>query len=469
MQLFGRREIFTDVEIITPYNVLEVLEKTIPVHNKNRKQIQYLYNYYTGKQPVLYREKEIRPEINNKIVENRANEIVSFKTGYLMGEPIQYVNRSGDDNTVHSIKRLNEFVFAEDKPTKDKELADWLHICGLAYRMALPNDRNEEDESPFKIYTLSPMNTFVVRYNGLGNKPVMGVKYVVKNNRTVVYSVYTDDYYFEIENRNKIVDIAENPLGRIPIIEYQANTARLGAFEVVIPLLDAINETASNRLDGIEQFIQALLMLKGVDIEAADFKALKDLGGIKIPLDGDIKYLVQELDQSQVQTYVNYMYDAVLTICGMPNRNGGSSTSDTGKAVIMRDGWSSAEARAKDTESMFKKSEKDFLRLALMISDAYRDLNLKLSQIDIQFTRRNYENIVEKSQVLTTMLSNDKIHPRLAFEHCGMFIDPETAYLASKEYEKEREAETQKKLDDSFETQIDDKKKKLTADGEEDV
>lgn len=35
----------------------------------------------------------------------------------------------------------------------------------------------------------------------------------------------------------------------------------------------------------------------------------------------------------------------------MPNRNGNASTSDTGSAVIMRDGWSDAEARAKDSEN----------------------------------------------------------------------------------------------------------------------
>ena len=56
----------------------------------------------------------------------------------------------------------------------------------------------------------------------------------------------------------------------------------------------------------------------------------------------------------------------------MPNRNGGTSTSDTGSAVIMRDGWSAAEARAKDSELMFKLSEKEFLKLVLRICS---DLN----------------------------------------------------------------------------------------------
>jgi hypothetical protein len=36
------------------------------------------------------------------------------------------------------------------------------------------------------------------------------------------------------------------------------------------------------------------------------------------------------------------------------------------------------------------------------------------------------------------MLQQNKIHPRLAFENCGLFIDAERAYAMSKEYEEEQ-------------------------------
>ena len=439
--MYGRSVIYTDLDEITDNNLVEMLNKALSVHMKNRSDIQYLYDYYKGKQPILCRKKEIRPDINNKIVENRANEIVSFKVGYLMGEPVQYVNR-GNDDVSDAINTLNEFVFAEDKAAKDKELADWFTICGTAYRMILPDRQGEEDESPFEIYTLDPRYSFVVYHSGLGNKPMLGVKTVVLEDGTEIHSVYTDNMYYEVKN-SRIVKHEAHSLGCIPIIEYPANSARLGAFEIVLPLLDAINEVSSNRLDGVEQFIQALLVFKGVDIEADQFETLKENGGIKLPPDGDAYYLTQELNQTQTQTLVDYLYQTVLTICGMPNRNGGSSTSDTGSAVIMRDGWSAAEARAKDTELMFKQSEKKFLKIAIEIANTLRDMKLKLSSVEIRFTRRNYENIQEKSQVLTTMLSNDKIHPRLAFEHSGLFIDPELAYTMSMEYADERKKEAE--------------------------
>mgnify|MGYP003375210708 FL=1 len=437
MGCFGRKKIFTDVTEITRDNVLNVLRKALIAHWSNKADMEYLYAYYKGRQPILNRKKEVRPEIQNNVVENRANEIVSFKVGYLMGEPIQYVSRSDDKMVADKITTLNGYCLSEDKAAKDKELADWFHICGTAYRMVLPDSvfEKESDEAPFEIYTLDPRFAFVVYANSIGEPPVMGVKYIQRSDGVVVY--------FEVENQSMIVREEAQSLG-IPIIEYPANNARLGAFEIVLPLLDAINTVDSNRLDGVEQFVQALMLFHNVDISGDDFSKLRDEGAIKYKdidpqYKAEIKYLTSELNQSQTQTLVDHLYNTVLTICGMPNRNGGSSTSDTGSAVIMRDGWSAAEARAKDSELMFKLSEKEFLKLVLHICSDLSDLELKLSNVEVRFTRRNYENIAQKATVLTTMLSNPKIAPVLAFTHCGMFSDPQLAYRMSMDYAEEQE------------------------------
>lgn len=448
LHLNGRRMILTDETEVNIGNVVQILRKALPYHWKNRSEISYLWSYYKGRQPILNRVKEVRPEITNKIVENRANEIVSFKSGYLMGEPLQYVSRGNAENIADAINQLNEFVFAEEKPAKDKELADWFHICGTSFRMVLPDEMAEEDdESPFEIYTLDPRNTFVVYNNGLGNKPILGVKYVVDENGVVHYSCYSDHEYFEIVE-SKVISYDTHILGEIPIIEYPLNMARIGAFELVIPLLDAINLTDSNRLDGVEQFIQALMLFHNVDISSEDFDELRERGAIKFKdidpqLKAEINYLVSNLNQGETQTLVDHMYQTVLTICGMPNRNGGSSTSDTGSAVIMRDGWSAAEARAKDSELMFKKSERIFLKVVLNICRTLADMDLKVCNVEIRFTRRNYENILQKAQVLDLMLKNNKIHPRLAFEHCGLFVDSDLAYTLSAEYAEEQEQKAQ--------------------------
>ena len=446
--LFGRTVITTDAEVIDGSNVVQELKDAFWQHETNALQIDYLYWYRRGKQPILARKKEIRPEICNKVVENHAEEIVTFKDGYLLGEPLQYVGSSKDKAVVEKITMLNRYMKTEDKASKDLELSEWFHTGGNAYRMTLPRKPKFQDDAPFSIFTLDPRFTFVVYYNGLGSRPMMGVKYVIRKDGKKLFSVYTDRWYFEIVN-GEIVKAEPHIMGDIPIIEYPANNSRIGSFEIVLPILDAMNNVGSNRMDGIEQFIQSIMKFVNADISEDDFLKMAQLGAIKIKSEqganADVSYMTQELNQTQTQVTKDDLYSAVLTICGMPNRNGGSSTSDTGAAVIMRDGWSDAEARAKKEEAVFKKSENRFLRLILRFATVFQTLDLTVGDVETRFTRRNYENIQMKSQVLTTMLANPNIHPKLAFTHCGMFVDAEAAYELSQEYVKEQEAKAEAK------------------------
>lgn len=453
----GRRKIKTSATNINRDNLIEVLDKALSIHELNRSEVDYLWNYYRGEQPIRNRVKEVRPEICNKIVENRANEIVSFKVGYLCGEPIQYVSRNGGEEIVKQINTLNEMMFAEDKAAQDQEMVEWQMICGTAFRLVLPDEPNYEDEAPFEMFTLDPRDTFVVYSNEIGNKPIMAVKYSKDDNEITHYSIYTENMYYLVDD-GLIIESTPHALGMIPIFEYPANNARLGAFEIVLPLLDAINNVESNRMDGMEQLVQAFIKFVNCDISKEEYMEFLELGAIKVKsVDGqsaDVGVVTTELNQTQSQTLKDDYYNAMLTICGMPNRNGGSSTSDTGSAVLLRDGWSDAEARAKDSENVFKRSEKKMLKLVLRICRDLGGLDLMLKDIDMRFTRRNYEAIQSKSQVLIAMLNNPKIHPQLAFQHSGMFSDSESAYTMSMKYYEEQQQKDVKSEENALNIQV---------------
>lgn len=147
---------------------------------------------------------------------NRANEIVSFKVGYLCGEPIQYVGKSGEESVTAAITRLNELMFAEDKASQDQEIVEWQMICGTAFRLVLPDARGEEDESPFELYTLDPRDTFVVYSNEIGNKPLMAVKYSKDDNEITRYSIYTENRYYLVED-GILKESTPHALNMIPI------------------------------------------------------------------------------------------------------------------------------------------------------------------------------------------------------------------------------------------------------------
>lgn len=450
---FGRTVLYTNEKEITADNIVSVLQSVLPDFQKNKEETEYLYNYFRGNQPILKRKKKVRPEINNRVVENHAHEIVSFKVGYEFGEPVQYVRRAtnsgkellekptaleNEDMEVASkIALLNEFMFQQDKATKDKDLAESFFVCGTAYRMVLPPEvKVPKGESPFEIDTLDARYTGIVYYKGFGKKPLMSIQEVEKADKTVVYCCYTGNTYYEI-TEDAITHTAGHLLGYIPIIEYPANNSRIGAFELVMSLLDQINNSESNRIDGIK-FIQAFMKFINVRIDKETFEELKEMGAIAFKSDpqtpADIDIVSSELNQQQVQTVIDHLYQMVLIICGMPDRNGTNrTTGDTGQAVILRDGWSAAAAKAKDTESMFKLSEKRFLRLVLKLVKDTEDIDIRLSDIDIKLRPCNTDNLLTKTQGLQNMLEAG-IHPQIAITTCGLFGDPEQVYIDSLPY-----------------------------------
>lgn len=431
-------------------NVLSVLSKTLPIHMDNSQECDHLFDVYRGKQAVLGRIKSARPEINNKLIVNHANEIVSFKTSYLLSEPIVYVSR-GTASSSDEVNVLNEMMYLNNKAARDKEIADDFGVCGVAYRMALPNPAADEiDEPPFVIYTLDPRYTYVVYSSALGEKPLCSVQYVSDElpvtdvYSSLVFSVYTDKEYFEIKN-GKIISQKPHALGMVPVIEYVNSNSRLGAFEPVETLLDAINTLASNRVDATEQAVQALTVFYNCDISSEDFQELRHQCALKIKsaegTQSKVDVLSMDFNQADQQVLMDALYDEILRITGMPSQAmGNTSDSSNNGAVIVRNGWYNAEARAKDTELLWRESEGHFLRLVLKICRDSGALNLRLADFTPKFTRRNYEDLMVRSQVLTTMLANEKIAPRLAFAHCGMFVDAEEAYAESMEwYEENRQ------------------------------
>ena len=198
--LTGRRKIYTAKKKVTPENVVEVLGKALAVHRINRAETVYLYDFYKGKQDIRLKDKIVRPEINNKVMINRANEIVTFKTAYLLDGPIRYVSNGGKDDVSFSVNTLNEYMRSESKDTLDKELADWMHICGVAVRMVLPDKAGEEDGSPASIYTLDPRAAFCIYHSGVGQKKVAGVLEQVDEEGQPYFCVYTTEWYFEVQN-----------------------------------------------------------------------------------------------------------------------------------------------------------------------------------------------------------------------------------------------------------------------------
>lgn len=461
MDLFGRSQIFSTTEDIDSGNIVTLLNELLTMHCLNMLEMDYLYWYRRGLQPILSREKIVRPEINNRIVENHAAEIVAFKNGYFLTQPAFYISRVEDANTSNKVRKLNEYLYLSGKQQADNLIVDWFHTVGIGNAYVRSND---DPYIPYRAYALDPRTSFVAYSRAPGNEPVLGVNIAVIGEWTsgmadVVFDVFTRKKIFKISGglTNRIItgtpivataiqvlSESENVIGEIPIIEYQYENNRMGAFEGVIPLMDTINAIQSNRMDGIEQFIQSLMIFYncqlGEDengnqitpsyIRQAGAIFLKSIGMDK----ADLKILSEQLDQTQTQVFVDNLYDKILTICGMPTTTkGGSSTSDTGAAVLYRDGWYQADTFARNTEDLFKVSNRRFDRVVMKILNSKTDLDLNLQDFELQFVRNETANILSKTQAAMN-LKELGFSPELAFARSGVSNDPVSDVENSREY-----------------------------------
>ena len=107
-ELFGRSQIFCTVDELNEDNIIYEVNSALSIHIKNLMEMEYLYWYRRGIQPILNRKKDIRPDILNRVVENIADSVVSFKNGYFLTKPCFYISRSDDDKITEKVKDQEE-------------------------------------------------------------------------------------------------------------------------------------------------------------------------------------------------------------------------------------------------------------------------------------------------------------------------------------------------------------------------
>lgn len=432
MELHGRRQIFTDIKDIDKDNLLLILSDAITIHEQNAREIQFLMDYEKGVQP-LKREKDVRPEIDIHAQENHAAEITEFKIGYEFGSPVTYVQRAkidarsikypesaSEEKDDIRISLLNEMMFEENKPAKDVKLARDFKICGVGYRMFRAK-RRIDGVSVFDMAIPSPLTTFVVYSNDAYREPVLGVTYSINTDGSRNYGAYTREKYFSWRvpaiGPEGVINEEPNIIGEIPIVEYVNNYDRMGCFEKVIPIMDALNVTSSDRVNDISQFVQNLLWMHNCDIDEDGKANLKD-GGLIVTkstgngYDAKIAYVTSTLDQQGTQTLVDYQYEQILQISGTPGRDK-SSGGNTGSAILLSNGWQLAETQAKSMELVFSESEKQALRVVLAIIRKSKDADLadtsirslRVSDVLTKFSRNKTYDLVSRVNALIALVT----------------------------------------------------------------
>lgn len=430
---YGRKIAYTNVEMITAKNVVKVIGSCIGSFYWNKTAIKYLWDYYKGDQPVLYRTKLSNEDILNKVVENHAYEIVQFKVGQTYGEPIQFISRKDNKTINKAVDMLNDFMTDANKQEKDIKAGEWQSATGTSFKAIQPKNNGD---IPFRIVAPTPMNTFVI-YNENTEEPILAVQELKDIDGNHYKMAFSETMSFRIEN-SSVVETKLHTYGQIPIVEFPNNHERISDIELVIGMLDAINNMQSNRMDGVEQFVQYWVKFINCDIDKETFEQMKMSHALAVKSNNkdnkaDVEIMTQELNQTQCQVAKEDLWDNTLSILAIPNKQGNTG-GDTQGAVELRNGWDFSKTRAKLKDPVVKTAEK---RLAMVVLNVLRlagkDLKLSIRDFDVQINHSPQDNMYTKAQTLTVLLQSG-IHPLVAIKTVGLWGDAEKTFLLSKPY-----------------------------------
>lgn len=461
MALKGRQRIYTDEREITSENIIKVLRNAYNIHKQNVVEMQYLIDYELGDQP-LPREKKIRPEIDVQISENAANFVTEFKMGYFWGIPpvmIQHGDKDAhgtdpmsDDN---GIAALNEMLQnGLDMSYENQRLSDFVEKCGIGHRLVDVKTRDEfDDEDPYnlvKVCTLDSRNAFCVYYNGIGTPKVMGVTYVKTQSGKLRFTCFTKDARYEIMGwkiTNPEIEKQVNPLGMIPIVEYNRAIDRTGCFERHISYMDGLNVLISDFANSVAQDTQQIWWGDNVDFDVDE----KTGEAIK-PESGDwllthspenrkasVQALASGVDGSSTLNAIAFEWNRILQKCHVPIQQESAGGGSTGTATSMASGWQAAEVDALREESVVKRGMKEELRLILkaieLVPNSVLDADSPLRKIhaqdvDFHFNRNKNYDLSIKANTLATLI-NSGIHGRHAIKISEITADTESVWLDS--------------------------------------
>jgi SPP1 family phage portal protein len=422
--LLGRQKIYTDLKPseVTAANLIEDLKRVLGEHERNAQDITFLQNYHRGYHPAIEnRVKTTRVDIDNKITINYPYSSTRDIVGYFLGKNIQYAHSRG--SFPDQMEKLQRSMTAENKGLVDFEIAQDGSICGIGVRGIFP-DKQKKNGTGVSIIHLNPTCNFVV----YSSDPTVGAVYAVSFYQTqgsgnglgveTIFTIYSHNKKFIAKAPGVFpmgimkIDVTETTDtylgGNLPIVEYPNNQWRLGDWEVAISIIDALDATASDGVNDIQQAVNAILLAVNLDINGEDLHngAFVSVKSVEDSKNIFFDFVSNPMDSAVGVSMREYLESTYRVIVGVPDRKTrGGGGGDTGDAVFMRDGWQDIDLVASGKEPYFIEAERNSLAAILSILQTNGEIGktLKAADIDIHFNRNKTANIQSKVQVLATL------------------------------------------------------------------
>lgn len=407
---------------ITPSVAVKFIKKHI---SDCVPRLKLLEDYYFGKHSITNRSKK-GGLANNRLTVNHAKYIADMSSSYLIGSPVTYSSKDGAD-----ISLLINMLDVAESAVQDMDLSLDCAVYGRAFEMVYMSS----DEVPvLKLARLSPLNTFIVYDDTVERQPVFGVYY---------YPIYDDYghikayncscqtakyiYSFRVDSNLRDVSADENTLhyfGGVPINEIYNVPSCQADFEQVMSIIDAYDLLQSDRVNDKEQYVDAILLIKGATLgdtaneQTDSYNSIKDNRVMELPGEGaDASFLTRQFDEAAVEILKKSIEKDIHKISCVPDMSDDNFAGNT-SGVAMKYKLLGLEQLTKSKERFFREGLYYRLKLIANVMAVRGAETIDINNINVRFTRSLPTNDVEISSMVAALngiVSSDTLLAQLPF------------------------------------------------------
>ncbi len=421
-----------------------------------------LGNYYDGKHAILERSKTPGTS-NNKLVVNHARYIADMAAAYLIGSPAAYTSAEESEGGTEgetpkakpgkdALEALQEAYRRCDIDSIDAEIAKGASIYGRGVELLYM-----DTEARPRSAAMDPKAAFVVYDDTVSHAPLFGVRRVVsvdEGGKATGSVVYVDTPTHTLRYRQSATGGAlaqdgapeEHYFGGVPLIEYWNNEDERGDFEPVLTLIDAYNLLMSDRVNGEEQLVDAILMISGAALGDTDpevnaaIQRLRDQRILEMPAVGaTAAYLTKQSGGSEAQVLADAIERALHKIAMVPALTD-EDFAGQASGVAMKFKLLGLEQMTKTKERWFREGLRMRLRLFANVLEKLAMPQLDPEAVQITFTRGLPVNELEQAQIARTlqgMVPEEILLRILPFvddpEKCKQMLDEEREEAAQRQ------------------------------------
>lgn len=382
---------------------VELIRKIINLHQGGAvPRYNKLEKYYLGQNQIYNKIQTDESLPNNKVGHPYGKLITDELTGYFMGEGVTYTS---EDQA--AIDELTPILQYNDEQDQNTELAKDASIFGEGLEL-----QYIDKDGMNRLKRIDPREGIIIKDDTLDENILYFIRYYP------IKDLLTDrkSWNIDVYSRTEIIHYTSDELfgavtevgrelhyfGMVPVAEFQNNEEEVGDFEPVISLIDAYDKMESNSLDDFDYFVDAYLVLTGLNADKDDIAEMKKNRVILLDQDSDAQWLTKDANVSEsTQTIKTRLDKDIHKFTAVPDMSD-ENFAGNASGVAIKYKTMNMENVVSIKERKFKKGLQERLEILFNIL-ALKGSVYDFRSINMTFTRNLPSNEAEVAQMVSTL------------------------------------------------------------------